>query len=80
MLYNLISAIADTLDPVTRIGGSFDWITPLSNEVGGYNHLDFSGAYEAALAHKMDLEAKGIACRLEPVGRRGNVYTREEVK
>lgn len=80
MLYNLISAIADTLDPVTRIGGSFDWITPLVNEVGGYNHLNFQGTVEQAILQKDLLGKQGIACRLEAVGDKWNVYTKEEVK
>ncbi len=54
-------------DWVLKVAGSFDWITPLTNEAQGFTEPVFSGDPTAALAHKRALEAQGIKCRLEYV-------------
>lgn len=68
------------IDKTINFLGSLDLLGTISNEVQGYTKLVYSGSYDAALAHKIELEKQGVNCRIEGGNWVTNacVYVKEE--
>jgi len=55
----------DFIDRILAIGCLFDWITPVANEVQGYNQLRYEGDYTSCLVIRDQLRARGEQARVE---------------
>lgn len=67
--------MTDVIDKILAIGSAFDWITPVMNEMRGFNTLEAEGDYATCIANKMALEECGVKCSIEHNGHGGYMVT-----
>lgn len=60
----------DKVDDILRVVGAFDWITPITRSISGWNTVEYEGSSEGAIGKQLELKSKGIKTKLE-----GNVFT-----
>lgn len=70
----------DPLDDLLRFGAGFDWITPLSDIIVGYNTIEMDETIDknACKAKVEELKRQGINCRVDFTGNGWRVISRRK--
>ncbi len=66
----------DPLDDLLGFGAGFDWITPLSDIIAGYNSIEFEGDSDSCKIIEKQLKKEGIKCRTQFTGDSWRVIAR----
>lgn len=60
--------MADKKDVLWNIAVGFDWMTPLSDLLHGYNTVEYEGWDNDCKKKEKELKAQGIQCRTQFTG------------
>ncbi len=66
--FKMNKSASDRLNDLAKFGAGFDWITPLSDILRGFNTIEFEGDPHSCKVVEKQLKAEGVKCRTQFTG------------